>query len=102
VTPIEILLIEDGAGDVLLFRHALEEYPRSVSLRVARDGEQALQILGEPMAKPDLIILDLNLPKLSGISVLERFGSREVPIVIFSTAKSFSKPRNRGLPTPST
>jgi DNA-binding response OmpR family regulator len=88
VTPIEILLIEDGAGDALLFRHALADYPRPITVRVARDGEQALQILGEPMVKPELIVLDLNLPKLSGISVLERFGSREVPIVIFSSSQN--------------
>jgi CheY-like chemotaxis protein len=61
LTPIEILLIEDGAGDVLLFRHALEDYPRPVTLRVARDGEQALQILADPTLNLDLIILRFEL-----------------------------------------
>jgi two-component system response regulator len=88
LTPIEILLIEDGAGDVLLFRHALEDYPRPVTLRVARDGEQALQILADPTLNLDLIILDLNLPKVSGICVLGQFGSRKVPIVIFSSSQN--------------
>ena len=88
VTPIEILLIEDGAGDVLLFRHALDDYPRTITVRVARDGDQALQILGELTLNLELIVVDLNLPKISGISVLERFGSREVPIVIFSSSQN--------------
>lgn len=88
MTPIGILLIENGAGDVLLFRHALLDYPIPVTLRVARDGDQALQILADPMVSPDLIILDLDLPKISGISVLERFGSRKVPIVIFSSSQN--------------
>jgi len=66
----EVLLIEDNAGDALLIRQALAEGLISVHLHVARDGEQALQILGEKDFKPDLIILDLNIPKISGHAVL--------------------------------
>jgi CheY-like chemotaxis protein len=58
----EVLLVEDNAGDALLVRQALLEALISVHLHIARDGEQALQILGERDFKPDLIILDLNLP----------------------------------------
>ena len=73
---------------MVLLRHALEDYPRSLTVRVARDGDEALQILAETMMKLDLIILDLNLPTVSGISVLERFSSRKVPIVIFSSSEN--------------
>jgi CheY-like chemotaxis protein len=66
----EVLLVEDNAGDALLVGQALAEGRVPVHLLIARDGEQALQILGEPGFKPDLIILDLNLPKMSGHSVL--------------------------------
>jgi CheY-like chemotaxis protein len=66
----EALLVEDNAGDALLVGQALAECPIPVHLHIARDGEQALQILGDPEFKPDLIILDLNIPKISGYAVL--------------------------------
>src|ERR1700680_4088081 len=56
----EVLLVEDNAGDALLIGQALAESPITVRLHIARDGEQALQIMGESDFKPDLIILDLN------------------------------------------
>src|ERR1700722_9580803 len=70
MSPSEVLLVEDNAGDALLVGQVLAEYPRPVHLRIARDGEQALQILGEPGFKPDLVILDLNIPRVSGYTVL--------------------------------
>ena len=81
----EVLLVEDNAGDTLLVRQALAECPMAVHLHVARDSEQALQILGEPHFKPDLIILDLNLPRVSGYLVLESC-LRETPVVVFTAS----------------
>jgi CheY-like chemotaxis protein len=81
----EVLLVEDNAGDALLIGQALAESLISVHLHVARDGEQALQILGERDFEPDLIILDLILPKLSGYSVLA-FCLKKTPVVVFTAS----------------
>jgi CheY-like chemotaxis protein len=81
----EVLLVEDNAGDALLIGQALAESLISVPLHIARDGEQALQILGEKDFEPDLIILDLSLPKLSGYSVLA-FCLEKTPVVVFTAS----------------
>jgi CheY-like chemotaxis protein len=83
--PSEVLLVEDNAGDALLIGQALAEALISVHLHIARDGEQALQILGERGFEPDLIILDLSLPKLSGYSVLA-FCLKKTPVVVFTAS----------------
>jgi len=83
---IEVLYVEDSAGDVLIMRHILREFLHSVNLSVAGDGAQALAILSDERFKPDLIILDLNLPVLSGFEVLERNPRKDVPVVIFSAS----------------
>jgi len=63
--------------------------PASVHLNIARDGEQALQILREPDYKPDLIILDLNIPKLSGYAVLASYPLRKTtPVVVFTASQN--------------
>jgi len=86
--PSEILLVEDNAGDALLVGQALEQSSTPVHLHVARDGEQALQMLSEPDYKPDLIILDLNIPKMSGYAVLASYPARETtPVVVFSASQ---------------
>jgi CheY-like chemotaxis protein len=83
---IEVLLVEDNAGDTLLIGQSLIDFPVKVNLHIARDGEQALTILADSQAVFNLIILDLNLPKLSGIEVLERVGHIQLcPIVVFSS-----------------
>jgi CheY-like chemotaxis protein len=81
---VEVLLVEDSAGDVLLTQQLLTEAAVPVKLTIARDGEQALTILGNPEFRPAMIILDLNLPGLSGFDVLERNPRKEIPVVIFS------------------
>jgi PleD family two-component response regulator len=57
--PVEVLLVEDCAGDTLLMEQALANSPVPLRLHVARDGEQALTMLADPNLKPDCIILDL-------------------------------------------
>jgi chemotaxis family two-component system response regulator Rcp1 len=85
-TQIEVLLIEDNPGDARLFREAVADCAVPVRLTVAWDGEQALNIVSHPYAKVDLIILDLNIPKISGLEFLQRFQNRNVPVVVFSSS----------------
>lgn len=80
-----VLLIEDNAGDVLLIRQILSGLPFSVKVSTALDGEQAVRLLLDPEIKPDLIILDLNIPKISGLTLLERY-KPSTPVVVFSSS----------------
>ena len=84
----EVLLVEDNAGDALLVGQAIAECMTSVHLRVARDGEQALQMLGDTDFKPDLVILDLNIPKVSGFTVLASYPLKKVPMVVFTASEN--------------
>jgi CheY-like chemotaxis protein len=86
VEPNHILLVEDFAGDTLLILQVLETCPVEIKLHLARDGEQALQMLADPNLKLDLIILDLNLPRITGLGVLERYHPKHIPIVVFSVS----------------
>jgi chemotaxis family two-component system response regulator Rcp1 len=86
--PAEVLLVEDNAGDALLIGQALAECPTLVHLRLARDGEQALQILRNPEFLPDLVILDLNIPKISGFAVLAAYPLQKTPVVVFSASEN--------------
>jgi len=94
---VRILLAEDNPGDVLLFREALRSSNLACELIVAQDGEKALQLLenaGTPdsSARPDLIVLDINLPKRSGQEVLRWVrgnpGLAAVPVMILTSSAS--------------
>ena len=91
----KILLVEDDPGDVELTRQALSESQLALDLRVVSNGEKALAFLRQereyPLAeRPDLVILDLNLPGLDGQEVLAEIRSdphlKLIPVVIFSTS----------------
>jgi chemotaxis family two-component system response regulator Rcp1 len=84
----EVLLVEDNAGDALLIGQALTECQISVHLHIARDGEQALQILNEPDFRPDLIILDLNIPKISGHTVLSLYEPKKTAVIVFTASEN--------------
>lgn len=84
--PVQILLIEDSAGDALLTGQIVAESPVPIKLVIARDGVQALSMLNDPAFKPALIILDLNIPIISGHAVLERNPRKDIPVVIFSVS----------------
>lgn len=95
--PIEILLVEDNPGDVRLTIEALKEAKMRNNLSVVGDGVQALAFLrrqGEYAAapRPDLILLDLNLPKMDGREVLatikEDADLRRIPVVVLTTSKA--------------
>ena len=96
--PVSILLVEDSPSEVFIIRDVLSEQLFPITLRVAVDGDQAIRILSNSAnsdEKPDLIILDLNLPKVNGLSVLERCRP-DVPVVMFSSSAS-SCERQRAL-----
>jgi two-component system, chemotaxis family, response regulator Rcp1 len=82
---IEILLVEDNSGDAQLIRQALYDCALPVHLHIARDGEQALFMLTDPPVQPNLIILDLNIPKITGTALLQRLRLGKIPVVVFSS-----------------
>lgn len=95
--PIEILLVEDNSLDVKLTREALKEGKVKNNLHVVRDGEEALDFLFRrgahvKAAKPDIILLDLNLPRVDGREVLAAVkadaGLRRIPVVVLTTSKA--------------
>jgi CheY-like chemotaxis protein len=95
--PIEVLLVEDDEGDVLMTREALDEGKVLTRLHVVNDGVQAIDYLRGSAGyagatRPDLILLDLNLPKRDGRQVLEDVKSdpdlRRIPIVVLSTSEA--------------
>ncbi|MEU0991512.1 MULTISPECIES: response regulator [unclassified Streptomyces] len=93
--PVEVLLVEDDAGDELMTREAFEDNKIGNTLHVVRDGLEALDFLyrrnGHTDApRPDLILLDLNLPKYDGRQVLEKIKSdpdlSHIPVVVLTTS----------------
>lgn len=85
-----ILLVEDNADDVELARRALRRCGYPVDLRVASDGVVALELLAATDGPPDLVLLDLNLPGLSGLDLLARLRAAPatslVPVVVLTTS----------------
>jgi two-component system, chemotaxis family, response regulator Rcp1 len=95
--PAELLLIEDNYGDVLLTREAFRSARISNNLAVAGDGEQALAMLRRenPYADqvtPDVILLDLNLPRMDGREVLEAIKNdpklQRIPVIVLTSSKA--------------
>ena len=93
---VEILLVEDNPSDVILTQIAMRQCKIANNLRVARDGEEALQVLraeGEfaSQPRPDLILLDLNLPRMDGRELLTVIKSdpvlRTIPVVVLTTSE---------------
>ena len=96
-TPIEILLVEDNPGDVRLTQEALKEHKIVNNLYLAKDGVDAINFLrreGEyaDAVRPDLILLDLNLPKKDGREVLTEIKKdedlRRIPVVVLTTSRA--------------
>jgi CheY-like chemotaxis protein len=95
--PVNILLIEDNPGDVRLAQEAFKEGQLNVHLDVVMDGLEAIRFLRkispyQEMATPDLIMLDLNLPKKDGREVLSEIKSdpnlKCIPVVILTTSNA--------------
>lgn len=93
---VELLLIEDNPGDVVLIREAVKMCPFPVRISHAADGEQGLALLINEGSTADLIILDLNLPKLTGPEILERF-LPTAPVVVFSSTGDVGPDAHRAL-----
>jgi CheY-like chemotaxis protein len=97
--PVEILLIEDNPGDVRLTQEAFRDANKDIRLHVATDGVEAISFLRRTGAKadvprPDLILLDLNLPKMDGREVLtyikKDVSLKLIPTVILTTSDAES------------
>lgn len=86
--PLDVLLVEDNPGDAVLIRQALTQAKLSLRLHVAVDGEQALHMLVDEGIQPALVILDLNIPRIPGLSLLARWQPSPVPIVVFSSSSN--------------
>ena len=96
---VRILLVEDNPADVYLMRQALNEAPLDYELLVADNGEEALNLLvdgGNAAAAPELLLLDLNLPRLDGVAILEAIHEQEhlrnLPVILLSSSQA---PRDR-------
>jgi len=95
--PIEVLLVEDNPGDVRLTQEALREGSIMTNLSVVPDGVEALSYLRQAApygerVRPDLVLLDLNLPRKNGNEVLQEIKAdnnlRRIPVVILTTSKA--------------
>ena len=95
--PIEILLVEDNPGDVRLTQEALKEGKVYSNLHTVKDGVEAMEFLRRQgryssVPRPDIILLDLNLPKKDGREVLQEIKTddvlKRIPVVVLTTSKA--------------
>lgn len=93
--PIEILLVEDNEGDAFLTQIAFEQAKLSNNIQVAKDGEEALKLIKKidqhkDAASPDLILLDINMPKKNGIEVLKELKNsdeyKRIPVIMLTSS----------------
>ncbi|MBF0622300.1 MAG: response regulator [Magnetococcales bacterium] len=95
--PVVILLVEDNPADVRLTQMALKKGKIHNELIIARDGEQALDALHQrgnyqDTPRPEIILLDLNLPKIGGLEILKEIKAKEhlkrIPVVVLTSSKA--------------
>ena len=82
--PVELLVVDDNAAEALLVLYALEDCTMPVKFHFVNEGTEAIRVLGE--RNFDLVILDLNLPGLSGYDVLQQCDPKRTPVVVFSVS----------------
>jgi two-component system response regulator len=96
--PIEILLVEDNPNDLELTLRAFQVHQLTNTIHVVRDGVEAFEFLfhegalaGQPAPEPDLVLLDLGLPRVGGKEVLARIRAdrrtRHIPVIVFTSSK---------------
>jgi CheY-like chemotaxis protein len=88
---ITIFLAEDDEDDLILFKEAVRDYPKPVRLTWLKDGEELMKLLKEERAvKPDMIFLDINMPRKNGFECLSDMRQeatlKHIPVIIFSTS----------------
>ncbi len=82
-----LLLIEDNPADVLMVREALRTCSVDADVLIAYDGEQAIHFFDELKFEPDLVVLDINVPKLNGLEILERYRNElGAPVLVLSNS----------------
>jgi two-component system, chemotaxis family, response regulator Rcp1 len=95
--PFQLLMIEDNPGDVRLFAEAFQEIGTDVNIHVANDGAEGLDMVMQSRQsklgwQPDLILLDLNLPKMHGHEVLEKIKNnpltRHIPVIVLTSSRA--------------
>lgn len=95
--PIHILLVEDNEGDIVLTKKALNDAKLANTISIAKNGADALLFLErkgkfENELTPDMILLDINLPKVSGLEVLQKIKAseelRHIPVIMLTTSSS--------------
>ena len=94
--PLEILLVDDNEDDITIFREALKNNPDIELVGTAQDGEEAMAFLRhetgyEKARVPDLVLLDINMPKMNGFEVLKEMKEqprfKSLPVIIFTTSE---------------
>ena len=88
---VQILLAEDNPADVYLIEEALREHKVDFHITVAEDGEVAISLLSDSRLKPDIVLLDLNMPKRSGGEVLDELrktSGPDVPVIVLTSSDS--------------
>lgn len=94
-TPVQVLIVEDNPGDVELAKAALRETSLPLELHVTPNGEEAMRFMRQEGAyadapPPDLVLLDLNMPKMGGLEVLDEMKADEdlrlTPVVVFTSS----------------
>lgn len=104
-TCIDILLVEDSPNDAELVMRAMKKEIAGLNLKHVEDGAEALDFIfckgsyeGKPQENPRLVLLDLNMPKISGLEVLTKIRAdkktRRIPVVVFSSSKEDSDVKN--------
>jgi CheY-like chemotaxis protein len=87
-----ILLVDDDPDDQFIFNNALKEVDRSISLSIAKDGVYALEKL--KVFTPDLIFLDMNMPRMNGVEFLSSIKAlspfNKIPIIVYTTSTNLS------------
>lgn len=106
---LNVLLVEDSPADVFIAREALRDTLMPVRLHVLNDGHQAVKYLTNQAPytdaeKPDVVLLDLNMPKLNGHQVLQEIrlvrGMHDIPVVLLTASDNYEdveKAQNRGM-----